>query len=682
MRVINVIVILAAMVFAGVAPVHGQSISPDAEKIRNLREEIKKRETAEPPADLADLNRSKLIERRAELRTLLKNEMFKLQKHQTDLGTFITADETQRINDLLQTYTAEVDRLGAAMQQELTADRSAGSRLPLTTMTDSRTDPTVISGNGPSAPANSAGPKGNRTAASGSAVSNVSSTSIAMASSSSSIAPATVALALPANTEDSKETLDCEEVRAGNKAFSELDRIICGLVRDIPERRVFFNRPTNSLHLNTGPTRFALIKILIARKTTPDYLVEASEVRLDKQVGASSVNGVSPSLITHGGVPFILGFAVENGGLAQTTNNTAITFRGNPVGLFNALKNKGFMESVKRDESDPLLRFLKKTSFAFTFNTDRGPEPNVFTGSSQQLSSVSARIELINRRIPSLYIRDWENFLNNQAQRLANAINESQFIDPATQRWVDPAMQSWYEQTQAKLAATSDADVSGVLQAALDNLPIDNLKPETVLALEAIERAMGVYQSARDSVVQKINKGLVVTLDYLNKREVNAPDTSNFMFIAEKGTGGGQVNFTFNGSLTMFNNLDSLRNFVNANPTLPRPRRVRDFQFAGGIDIPFGNVREFGQFVLFANGRYERLLDNATTELGQVLPNTTGDVGQVQLGLKIPVAKTGFKIPVSITFANRTELIKERTVKGNFGFSLDLDTLFSKFNPF
>jgi hypothetical protein len=86
--------------------------------------------------------------------------------------------------------------------------------------------------------------------------------------------------------------------------------------------------------------------------------------------------------------------------------------------------------------------------------------------------------------------------------------------------------------------------------------------------------------------------------------------------------------------------------------------------------------------VLFANGRYERLLENATSEIGEVLPNTEGDIAQFQMGLKIPIAKTGFKIPVSITFANRTELIKERTVKGNFGFSLDLDTIFSKFKPF
>ena len=645
MRVITIILI--TVIFPGVSTTLGQSTSSDIERMHKLREEIQKREHVQPPDDLVELNRSKLIERRAELRTLLKNEIAKAQKHQADMGTFITPQEIQRINDLIQTYTVEADRLRDDMQRDLAADESPISRPVLEGLADSDTNSTAGSGNGadPQPP---------------------------VPPSTNSAPPVT------ANVAGSNETLDCDEVLKPTKPgqASELDKIICGLAVAVR------NRADNKLDLGR-PDWFRLVKILIAKKLTPQYLVEASEARLDKQIGASSVNGVSPSLVTHGGVPAILGFAVENGGLTQTTNNTAITFRGNPVGLIHALQNKSFMEMVKQDENDPLLRFLKKTSFAFTFNTDRGREPGVFTGSSQQLSSVSARIELINRRAPSLYVKEWENFLANPAQHLTDVIeSKADLLVDTNNQWKDPVLQSWFDQTQGKLATASDADVSGVLQAALNEMPVDDLQPDSILALQAIEQALGVYQSARTNIVEKINSGTVLTFEYLNKREVNDPDTSNFMIIAEKGTAGGGVNFTFNGSLTMFNNLTSLRNFVSANPTLPKPRRVRDFQFAGGIDIPFNGVRDFGQFVLFASGKYERLLENAATDLGEILPNTKGDIGQLQLGLKIPVAKSGFKIPVSVTFANRTELIKERTVKGNFGFSLDLDTLFSKFKPF
>lgn len=631
MRVITFTIILLTLVFGGVSTTYGQAASPDLQRIRELREEIRKRESTQTPDDLIELNRSKLIERRAELRTLLKNEMAKVRKHQTDMEPILTPQETERITDLLKTYSAEVDRLGGDMQRDLAAETGGGN--PSSEAAESNTG------------------------------------------GSTGTTP-TPTPALSPSSDKGNASLDCNKVTAEEVPASELDQIICGFVTAAKQPA------SNSLILGSDG-RFELVKVLIAKRFTPDYLVEVSEARLDKQIGASSLSGVSPSLVTHGGVPAILGFAVENGGLERSTNNNAITFRGNPIGLFNAFKNKGFLENIKDSESDPLQRFLKKTSFAFTFNTDRGREPGTFTGSSQQLASVSARIELINQRVPSLYIKDWENFIANEAQNLSNVINTQvkQIFDQRG-RWRDEAMRIWYDQLQVDLAAASDAQVSGVLQGALNKIPFNDLSPETVKALQSIGEALSLYQSGRDGFVEKVNSGTVLTFEYLNKREVNDPDTSNFMVIAEKGTAGGGVNFTFNGSLTIFNNMTSLRNFVNANPILPKPRRVRDFQFAGGIDIPFGNVREFGQFVLFASGKYERLLENATTDLGQVLPNTKGDIAHLQVGLKIPVAKSGFKIPVSVTFANRTELIKERTVKGNFGFSLDLDTLFSKFKPF
>ena len=75
-------------------------------------------------------------------------------------------------------------------------------------------------------------------------------------------------------------------------------------------------------------------------------------------------------------------------------------------------------------------------------------------------------------------------------------------------------------------------------------------------------------------------------------------------------------------------------------------------------------------------------MENAMTQAGTIMPNTKGDLAFGQVKLTIPVKGTGFKIPFSLTFANRTELIKEREVRGNFGFTFDLDTLFAKFKPF
>jgi len=44
--------------------------------------------------------------------------------------------------------------------------------------------------------------------------------------------------------------------------------------------------------------------------------------------------------------------------------------------------------------------------------------------------------------------------------------------------------------------------------------------------------------------------------------------------------------------------------------------------------------------------------------------------------LEIPVL-SGMSIPFSVTFANASELIKEKHIRANFGFSFDADKLFA-----
>jgi len=49
--------------------------------------------------------------------------------------------------------------------------------------------------------------------------------------------------------------------------------------------------------------------------------------------------------------------------------------------------------------------------------------------------------------------------------------------------------------------------------------------------------------------------------------------------------------------------------------------------------------------------------------------------------LTVPVKGAGVKVPLSVTFANRTDLIKERVVRANVGLTYDLDTIFARFRP-
>jgi BMFP domain-containing protein YqiC len=319
---------------------------------------------------------------------------------------------------------------------------------------------------------------------------------------------------------------------------------------------------------------------------------------------------------------------------------------------------------------------LRKVSFGVSYDTNRGADPGVFTATRQQLSAINVRVEFMNNRNPNVSKKEWDKFLLEKAQPFFDKVNQStrKLINTRENPlvWYDPAMQKWFEETQAALAAAAPGDpVETVFKEQYNKLPIDELSEATVFQLNEFERQFQVFLEARDEVLDEIAKGGIVTFEYTNKREVNAPNTSNFRLIAETGTKG-RVDFTFNGSLTTF----------DKKPEGANVGRIRDFQFATQIDAPFGDVRGIGQFVFSFAGRYERLMEDAQTQVGTTVPGTKGDIAVGQVKLTIPVKGLGMKFPVSFTFANRTELVKEKEVRGNFGFTFDLDTIFARFKPF
>jgi len=81
-------------------------------------------------------------------------------------------------------------------------------------------------------------------------------------------------------------------------------------------------------------------------------------------------------------------------------------------------------------------------------------------------------------------------------------------------------------------------------------------------------------------------------------------------------------------------------------------------------------------------GKYQRLNTDIVDELGMIVPGTKGDIGVGQFKWTIPIGDTGLRLPLSFTFANRTELIKEKEVRGNFGLTIDFDSIIARFRSF
>jgi hypothetical protein len=436
-----------------------------------------------------------------------------------------------------------------------------------------------------------------------------------------------------------------------------------------------------------------LIAKLLKTKGTESYVsfvTEAQDARIDQQVGAGPSSQGTTSLVVKGGVPYFFGLAVENGAATQSQSGTTITYRANPAGLLNMFEKKGFITGFRQNESDPFLKVLGKTSLGFTFDTSRGNQPGVFTGDKQQLSAFSARFEFVNERDPRLkkYERTWEEFVANEGVALAKQVWATTLAlndwgsATSDESFKDPALEAWLQQTNQVLI-TIDRNlaplerinqIAKIVRERIDLLPVDKVSDQTVAAITAFAKQFKEYTDKKNEILKTIAKGKIFTLEYTNNRAVNAPDTSNFNFIAATGTGA-KVDLTANGSFTFFNKLP-----IAATPTGPRPGRIRDFQFAGQVSIPF-KVGE-GQFDFWFSGRYERLLIDASTVAGTTMTGTKGDIAVGQFGLNVPIKSLGIKFPISVTFANRTELIKEKEVRGNIGFTFNWDTLFSKLKPF
>lgn len=406
-------------------------------------------------------------------------------------------------------------------------------------------------------------------------------------------------------------------------------------------------------------------RIAIAELTS-----QAENASNSKQVGASGSSAGSTSLALKAGVPAILGFAVENGALAKDTSGTTVTFSGNPVGLLEALRKKGFIQSFQ--EQDDFTQFLRKFSFGVSFDTNRGSQPGTFLGDKQQLSGYSLKYNIIDQRDPrsSGNTARWESLTAKQAADLAGAIND--FVRQLTPGHAPPELEAWRNSANGALgkAATLD-EIQRVLVEYLDKLGAVKLPDDLSTRVKNVATNFDAYLDERNRILGEIANGWLATVEYNNTRPIGSPSLSHFRFLAQKGAYNGSIDFTGNASMSFYNSL----------PTGPNANRLRDFFFAGQLDVPIGDVTKTGVFLLSFTGRYERLLNDQTIA-GTTAVIRKGDVGVFQAKLTVPIRGTAIKIPLSFTVANRTELIKEKEVRGNFGITFDLDSIMAKFNPF
>lgn len=406
-------------------------------------------------------------------------------------------------------------------------------------------------------------------------------------------------------------------------------------------------------------------------------LIRYEEERSDEQIGATSSASGTTTLVSKGTVPKILAFAVENGALTRTQSGTTVTFRGNLGGAVRALAGLGLFQLTQGE--DPALGLLRRASFSTSFDTSRGTggSGDTLTGDQQQLSQWTFRWQLVNHRDPqgAQSLEKWRSNVNASQVGLAQVtlvLNQRLGDDDTVTRWLADTVT---KVSAAKAAATTAkktdaaiaADIEDALKAQESSFPIA-LHIDTLAALDAWDRSASAFVTERHNLLQDLKAGALVAFEYTSDRPLKAPKTSSLRLVGEVG---GSVDLTGNASVTLF----------DGDVPLGASGRVRDFQVGGEMDIKMGSADTVGAFVLALSGKYVRQLENSYSDAGLMMPDTKGTIAIGQLKLTIPTKGTGVKIPLSITVANRTELVKEAIVRANVGVTYDLDSVFAKFRP-
>ncbi len=470
----------------------------------------------------------------------------------------------------------------------------------------------------------------------------------------------------------------------------------------LPEARLPF---TGAVADSAGGPILTLLADLVAadatqpaaRRQAYKTLLEIMAVRADTQIGSPSDSSGTTSLAMKGLLPAILGFAVEHGAIARDVNGTVATFRFSPAGLVKALQGEGLLDIYRDYSSSTWFNVASRFSAAASFDTSRGDVPNTVLANEQQLSSWSVNVMLWNTRDPRAkrYADLWDRLALEAGvpyiearTRLRNVLRDW----PPFADWQTALADRVTKEVDAPFAQSRDLKAASdrfqtILEEELPKLA-SLPKPAT-----EVNAAMDSYVSSLKPVVELRNdiyayalEGSLVTFDWTTTRDLDLPDLYTLTGVwADSFLRSRKDDFTANIALA----------FYGHNPS-GSTRRFKDFVATAQWDRPLGSVLEI-PFIISAAARYQYLPDDIPVPASALVASATGDgvestpppavettnnsaiapkghlfVGQAKLTIPL---KAGARIPLSVTFANRTELIKENDVRANFGVTFDLDAL-------
>jgi hypothetical protein len=348
-----------------------------------------------------------------------------------------------------------------------------------------------------------------------------------------------------------------------------------------------------------------------------------------------------------------------------------------------------------------LLSVLKRFSLSVSFDPSRtqtleattaeggGSAGEVtFTGKSREISMIGVHVDLWNRRDATSpdFIKAWRAKVGAAMDAASGDLMQAGEF--AVQVSNLPTYGEWRTKSIAavRAAGTDRAKVAQALTAALNELVEQARKgvPEFDVHVTEALAAYSRFFLAQDDLIDTIATKNVLAFEYTNNRPALQAATSNYRFILDYPFTK-RTKLVANGAVTYYDSVPTGQTAV---------RRYRDAQVGVQLDHGIDKVAMLGPAVITLAGYFQYQHSPALLEVDPVEPlsgvtftglpegakevfTSTGNIWLAQLKLSLVPPDSSVKIPLSVTYSNRTELIDKPAWRGQIGISYDLDSLFA-----
>ena len=442
----------------------------------------------------------------------------------------------------------------------------------------------------------------------------------------------------------------------------------------------------------------------------------------NNQTGGSPTASGSTNLTSKPTTTDFISLAAESGAFTSTVNGSTMTLQANALGLTKFFANSPVFERLDSRVADS----LQPLTFTATLNvTQNGSTTANTAGAANAATPASIASVLIPTNNAS-----FSSFGVNYAVYRPYNPQDPKFLKAWTEALV--SNQNALDAATKKIGAVEDKLFANDLAVALATQTSDDLdqwhkdgsKAESANDFDGFVKAFSTYEDAYSDallatspdapkevlellqaidafgqvvydVLNKARGTPLATITYLYSDPQDKPATHNITAVASylfKGDDP-QKRTPLTGAQLTANFTTSIYASVPSGATYGR---LRDFQFSGEFDKPFGGTvaepRATWSLAAYAQYQYDPTVLNITAgnlvpgtnialpDNAQVLLGTAGWLGVAQGKLVINL-KQGLNIPIAVKWSNKTDLLKGSDVHGQIGLSYDLSALSKLISP-